>query len=339
MESQKAKSVDLTPKFRELREFLKTGNHFVLTGHVRADGDCVGAQTALFHLLVALGKKATILNPDPLSPRYHFLQEHTQFQYFDPQSAQGKLPDSYDGLFVLDVNTLKRTGPMESVLRAGKTKKIVFDHHVPNEEEKWDLELIDASAAATGLLIYRFAKAENIPLNAAASQGIFLSLVTDTGWFKYSNTDAETFRVASELVASGVDPSIIFQHVYQQRSLEWTSGLHRALESVRFEANGKLAVAVLPQGLKPDAAAELSDSEEILDILRAVRSVEVVAVCRADQPGKVKVSLRSKGDYNVNQFARRYGGGGHRKASGMEISGALAEVADRLGKELAADLR
>lgn len=333
MDNAPAKPVDLRPKFQQLRKMLDSGERFLLTGHVRADGDCVGAEAALYHVLLALGKKPVIVNPDPLSPRYAFLTEKTPFQAFDPGEKNGGIP-AHDALFVLDVNTLDRTGGMAGALRANPAKKIVFDHHVPNTAEKWDLELVDQTAAATGVLVYRFAQEIGIALPPAAAQAVFLSIVTDTGWFKYSNTDAETFRVASQLVAAGVDPSIVFQHVYQQRSLEWTRGLQRALDAVRYTAGGRLAVATLPSSETSAQAVELADSEEILDILRAVGKVEVVAVFRQEPGNRVKMSLRSKGDFNVNQFARRFGGGGHRRAAGAELPGSLDEVVKRVSAEL-----
>jgi phosphoesterase RecJ-like protein len=152
--------------------------------------------------------------------------------------------------------------------------------------------------------------------------------VTDTGWFKYSNTDAETLRVASEMVTLGADPNQIYAALFQTRPKIHPVFVGRLLSRAEFLAGDRLAVVDLPlsEGLK----SEELDGDDVLDLLRSVKAVEVVLYLRELQDGVCKLSARSKGEYDVNALARQFGGGGHKKASGATIPGTLVEARARV---------
>ena len=162
-----------------------------------------------------------------------------------------------------------------------------------------------------------------------AARGVYTSLVTDTGWFKYSNTDAETFAAASEAVQLGVEPARLYNSIYQRQSRQHPLGISRALSRLEYYADGRLAVVDLPQAREGEV--DLSDGDDVLDLLRAVARVEVVLFLREQKDGAVKLSARSKTDFNVHSLARRFGGGGHAKASGATFTGtSIADVRARL---------
>jgi phosphoesterase RecJ-like protein len=300
-------------------ELLARGKRFVLSGHQRPDGDCLGAQAALASLLVDQGREVWIYNPDSPEKRYAYLAEKV------PQRAYtgGGLP-LHDVCVLLDFSEITRTGELAPVLAAHDSKKLVVDHHIHHGAPWWDASYVDVSASATGLLVRRIARELGWKLDRAAATGIFTSLVTDTGWFKYSNTDAETLAVAAEMVALGVEPARIFDQLYQQRSRQHPAGLARLLARAEYLADGRLVVVDQPLSEKIDP--ELVDSDELLDVLRSVGCVEVVLYLREIQSGACKLSARSKTGYDVNALARRFGGGGHKKASGATLPGKLAEV-------------
>jgi phosphoesterase RecJ-like protein len=217
---------------------------------------------------------------------------------------------------------------MEAALMRAPSKKLVVDHHIHHGTPWWDARFVDVSAAATGLLVARIAQHLGVPLDATAARGVFTSIVTDTGWFKYSNTDAETLRVAAELVASGVVASDLYRAIYQSRSHVHPAYIGRLLSSLEYHAQNRLAVIQQTQAQATDP--NLVDSDEVLDILRSVKSVEVVLFLRELEQGGVKISARSKSDFDVNALMRRFGGGGHRKASGATVEGSMAEVRARV---------
>jgi len=298
---------------------LKGAQRFVLVGHMKPDGDVVGAQAAMCRVLQALGKDVWIINPDPPEGRYEYLSREVNYGTY----TSGELP-LHDVSVLLDFSEPSRTGEMEAALMRAPSKKLVVDHHIHHGGVWWDACFVDVTAAATGLLVARIAKALDVPLDATAARGVFTSLVTDTGWFKYSNTDTETFRVTSELIAAGVVPSDMYRAIYQSRSHVHPAYVGRLLSTLEYHADNRLAV--IQQTLLDATDPNLVDSDEVLDILRSVKSIEVVLFMRELKGGGVKISARSKSDFDVNALMRRFGGGGHKKASGATVAGSLDDV-------------
>ena len=180
----------------------------------------------------------------------------------------------------------------------------------------------DENCAATGLLVYRIATLFQVEIDMVAAMGIFTSLVADTGWFRYGNTDAETLSVAAELVAIGVQPAVLFREIFQNHPAEHPSRVARMLTRLEYFADGRLALADLP--LSAGDASEPVDTDDVHDLLRSVGQVEVVLLLQEVEPKISKLSARSKSSYNVAALAQRFGGGGHRRAAGATLHGALA---------------
>lgn len=297
---------------------LAEGERFLLTGHVRPDGDCIGAQAALCRLLETLGKTVYIVNPDPVQAQFDYLTRELTYRSY----TGGDLP-AHDVVCLLDFSELHRTGSLAAPIEAADSKKVVIDHHLFHGEPWWDAAYVDCTASATGLLVHRIAGELGVKLDRVGALGVYTSIVTDTGWFKYSNTDAETLRVAGEMVEAGVDPHVVYGAIYQRNSRQQPHGVSRALSRLEYFADGRLAVVDLPQ---PQAGeSDLADGDEVLDILRAVGRVEVVVFLRELKEGGCKLSARSKGEFDVNRLARTFGGGGHSKASGASFETSLAE--------------
>jgi nanoRNase/pAp phosphatase (c-di-AMP/oligoRNAs hydrolase) len=317
-----ANETPLEPGALRALDLLRRGRRFLVCGHVRPDGDCIGAQVALSRTLALLGKEVEIVNPDPVEARFAYLSRECPSRAFG-----GSLPE-HDVAVMLDFCELERTGAMAGPLALAHSKKLVVDHHPHHGAVWWDESFVDPTASATGLLVYRMARALGAPLDPVAARGVFTSIVTDTGWFKYSNTDAETLRVAGEMVALGADPNGIYAALNQTRPRIHPTFVGRLLSRAEFLAGDRLAVVDLP--LSEGLQSEQLDSDEVLDILRSVATVEVVMYLRELSDGTCKLSARSKGEYDVNELARRFGGGGHKKASGATLKGSLSDVRPRV---------
>lgn len=301
-------------------DLLRTGERFLLTGHVRPDGDCIGAQAALARVLESMGKQVFVWNPDPPESQFDYLSREIDYRAWKP----GDAVPPHDVTVLLDCAELSRCGDLAPVLEAHDSKKLVVDHHVHVGEEWWDAAYVDVTASATGLLVHRIARELGVALDKTAAEGVFTSIVTDTGWFKYSNTDAETLRVAGELLETGMDASLVYQAIYQRRSREHPPALSRLLATTEYHADGRLAVVHAPRG----AAV---DGDDALDVLRSVGTVEVVLFVREVEGGRCKLSARSKSDdHDVSALAREFGGGGHVRAAGATIDGPLDEVRAKL---------
>jgi len=313
---------DLAEQARAL-DLLRVARSFLLVGHVRPDGDCLGSQGALASGLRALGKEVRILNADRPGPSFDYLTRALEYGVYEG----GDVP-AHEVVVLLDFNELARTGPMAAALARAPSKKLVIDHHPFAGTPWWDACYVDVAAAATGALVVRVLRALGAPLDALAAQAAFTALVTDTGWFRYSNTDRETLTLAGELVALGAEPARLYGALFQRRPREEPAALARVLARHEYFLDGRLAV--VDQPLPRAGEVALDDGDPVLDLLRAVERVEVVLYLREVEAGTCKLSARSKTDFDVNALARRFGGGGHRKAAGATIPGRLSEVRARL---------
>lgn len=316
-------------------DLLRSDRAFLLTGHENPDGDCLGAQVALYHLLRALGRTACIVNPDPIARSYDFLQRHTPFRLARPDEP---LPP-FDVAVLLDCSQLSRVGALGQRLAASGATIAVVDHHVGSDAGDGSVCYVDPTAAATGALVRRLFRELGVPLSPPAAEGVFLSLVADTGWFRYSNSDAEVFAMASELVAAGVDGSRIYDHLYRRNHPDAAAVLAEALQRHRLRLGGRLAMASLDKGLMERAARADFDTDAVLDPLRSLEGVEVVALLKERFDGSVKCSLRSRADADVQAIAATFGGGGHKKAAGatLRLPLAAAETAVENAVQLALD--
>jgi phosphoesterase RecJ-like protein len=308
---------------RSALELLRDSERFLLTGHERPDGDCLGAQAALYSMLTGLGREVRVINPDPPDARYDYLAEFCPYETHE----SGELPP-HDVAVFLDINEITRCGAVGRSLASMDSKRLVIDHHVFHGERWWNESFTDERAASTGTLVWRIGRALGIPLDRQQALGIFTSMVTDTGWFRYSNSDAETFSIAAELVGFGIEPVTIFDSIFQREAPGLPRALGSLLERVEYLADGRLAVVTLPLAEAAQGVAHASDP--MLDVVRSVDAVEVVLYLREAEGGVCKLSSRSKTDYDVAALARVFGGGGHRKAAGATIPGALDDVRARL---------
>ncbi|GAB4139572.1 MAG: bifunctional oligoribonuclease/PAP phosphatase NrnA [Planctomycetota bacterium] len=314
----------------QLIDLIRQSRRFLLTGHENPDGDCLGAQCALYHLLAGLGKDVAIVNPDPIGPSFSFLLAHTPFA---SAGAEERLPP-FDVAVLLDCSDLGRLGALGPRIRDSGAAIAVVDHHVGAAEGDGRVAFIDPRAAATGLLIRRLHVAMGVPLSKAAAEGVFLSLIADTGWFRYSNTDAEVFDAAAELSRIGVDVAGIYDRLFRNHHRDTPLLLARMLQQSRIVLGGKLAIASVDRNTMDHAARVNFDTDLVLDPLRSLQGIEVVALLKERFDGQVKVSLRAKGDADVERIARAFGGGGHRKAAGATMSMSLQQAAQEIEQKV-----
>jgi phosphoesterase RecJ-like protein len=320
-----------------LLELLRRSERVLLTGHENPDGDCLGAQVALFHLLQALGKAPVIVNPDPIGRAHDFLCRHTPFTHARPELP---LPP-FDAIVLLDCAHLARVGSLGERLRQSGKPVAVIDHHVGSEQGDGQVHLVDVTAAATGALVRRLFREFDVPLGPAAAEGVFLSLVSDTGWFRYSNADAEVFAITSELVAAGVDVSLVFDSLYRRNHPDSIGLLADALHRARLRLGGRLALVPLDRAWMERAATADFDTDAVLDPLRSIDGVEVTALLKERFDGAVKASLRSRRSIDVQAIVAPFGGGGHKKAAGatlrMPLDAAVAAIEAAVQQALARD--
>jgi phosphoesterase RecJ-like protein len=181
---------------------------------------------------------------------------------------------------------------------------------------------VDTTAAATGEMVYRLLVALGLPLTPSIATNLYTAIHTDTGSFRYSNVTPATFQIAAALVTAGADPAAVASAIYERRATDSLRWLGESLARVRVSDDGRVAWLALPAGAVPETFAE---SEELVNYPRSIGSVRVACLLRV-LGTQVKVSLRGKGDVDVQRIAARFGGGGHPNAAGFTVPGELEAV-------------
>ncbi len=296
---------------RELIESLRRGGRFLLTSHLNPDGDAVGSEIGLARLLGQMGKEATIWNHDPAPRIYRPLAGSDGIHV--GQTPPDGFPESFDAAIVLECTHPERTG-LDGPLAA--LPLINIDHHLGNEgygESNW----VDTAAPAVGAMVFRFARALDLELDRDTANALYLTLVTDTGGFRYSNTTAEAFEAAAELVRHGAQPQTVSHWLYESQPEPMLRLLGEMLQTLELHAGGRIATAVLTREMSRRSGARAGDSEGLIDYPRSIAGVEAVALFRQLADGTFKVSFRSRGGPDVQRVADRFGGGGHKNAAGF----------------------
>ena len=307
------------------RALLARARLYVLVTHVNPDGDAIGSQVGLGRYLQSLGFEVRIVNQDATSAEIRFVEFDGPYaESYDPARHDGLL-DAADAIVLVDNSAPDRLGSMEAPVRARAAKTFCIDHH-PTTATPWQGNLIDTTAAATAVLVHELVRAEGAMPDAAAADALYAGLATDTGFFRFSSTSPRAFRVAAELLEAGADPTRCYHEVYERNSPAYTRLLGRALSGLSMAADGAVATVGITRAMIDASGASGVDASEFTTLLLAVDGVRIAILIRELEDGRVKVSLRSKGALDVQRMAAKFGGGGHRNASGIVMPGRFEEV-------------
>jgi phosphoesterase RecJ-like protein len=303
-------------------EFLSRAPGAVLLTHERPDGDALGSVAGLAHWFQSGGRPAEIWLYAPPPERYAHLLRDLIWRVLEP----GARPPQRDWPWVVaDTCSYNQLTPVAEAIRARGGADWAIDHHL-TRDPLYKGALIDESAAATGLLVYEIVRAAGHVPHAAAAEAIFTAICTDTGWFRFSNADARTFRAAAGLIDAGAKVAETYERLYQNDAPSRMALVAEALSGMELHENGAVAVLTLTQESFRRSGATSADTEGLTDEAGRLRGVNVVLLFVEMNDGKVRCSLRSKRDVDVNKVAARFGGGGHARASGARIPGSPAEV-------------
>ena len=307
---------------RELAATLTADRHIVLTTHVNSDGDGVGSEVGLLHLLRARGITAVIANPTPIPDRFHFLIPAGA----DKSDRAVKEIERAQVIVVLDIGDLGRLGDLGKRVAARGVPVGCIDHHVSPGSLPPGPKLIDPEATATAELVYDLAASLDWKITAECARALYVGILTDTGGFRFSNTTPRALRVSAELLESGVDPESIYEQVYASAPEGRVRLLGEVLQTLVVEAEMGLAWVTVPPGALERHHADADDLDGIVEFARSVAGTRRALLFRQLANGRVKVSLRSRGAVDVAALAQRFGGGGHVKASGASLEGSIGDV-------------
>jgi phosphoesterase RecJ-like protein len=310
-------------------EIIKSKHTFLITAHMRLDGDALGSELALYKILTDMGKPAVVYNQDPTPANYLFLPGVNRIGH-----ALGET-DHYDAVFVLDCSELDRVGSAADII--GAIKQIInIDHHVSNGGF-CDVKLIDPRASSTGELIFRVISQLGIPITADVATNLYAAILTDTGGFRYGNTTKDALTIAGCLVECGAKPQWISQHVYENNPPAKIMLLSRVLQTLTFDLNGKVGSLVVYQRDLDETGALHDHTEGFIDIPRTVEGTMISILYSQISENRFKVSLRSKDDVDIERVARAFGGGGHNNAAACRVDGDIETIKRRILEEIRAD--
>ncbi|HYA32134.1 MAG TPA: bifunctional oligoribonuclease/PAP phosphatase NrnA [Thermodesulfovibrionales bacterium] len=296
----------------ELIEFLLSEKEFLLATHINPEGDALGSALALSMALESLGKETVVYDRDHVPESYRFLPGYERFTNSLPSQGVGA------PLILLDCNEPERAG-FDNI---AVSFAAVIDHH-ETEKDFGNIRWIEPHAAATGLMVFHLIRSLGVPITKDMAANLYTALAIDTGTFRYSNVTSDTLRVAAELVDAGADPAAVAVGLYET----WSGGRFRLLIEVlnTLEIVDKTAMIVARKEAFTKTGTAGEDTENFGNFPRMMRDIEVAAFFRETEDGW-KVSLRSKGSFNVARIAARFNGGGHRNAAGYRTRGDLGRA-------------
>jgi phosphoesterase RecJ-like protein len=290
-----------------------------LSTHINPDGDAIGSLIALGLGLQQHGKHIYLYNASPIPAVYRFLPGVQLVQQVLPESS------AWDTAVVLDCGTLDRIGAAVDFVR-GLPQVINIDHHVTNTNFG-QYRLVDSTACSSAEIVYRLLKKMAITIDAAIATSIYTGILTDTGSFRFANTNSAAYTICSEMVQAGVDPYTVAQHVYGTYSLGRIKLLNMALDSIEISANGKLSLMTLTQDMFRETDTNPEDVDGMINYAKRIEDVKVAALIMENENGAVQkryhVSLRSDGTVDVAEIAASFGGGGHFSAAGFGVESSL----------------
>lgn len=321
-------SADKLSAAAALAELFAPGRRVCLTTHVNPDGDGLGSEVGLVHLLRASGVDALIANPTVTPARFDFL--FRGLPKVDRSAEAVKTLRGADVIVVLDISDLGRLGMLAQTVAERGVPVACIDHHVSPGTLPPGPRYLDPSAAATGELVSEIALANRWPLTPEVARALYVAILTDTGGFRFSNTRPRTLRIAAELLEAGLDPESIYLDVYANAPAGRPRLLAEALQTLVVEADVGLAWVTVPPGAVERHKVTVDDLDGIVEFPRSIAGVRMAMLFREMSQGRVKVSLRSVGEVDVAGFAKPYGGGGHVHAAGVALEGSLADVQGRI---------
>ncbi len=298
----------------------------LVTSHIRPDGDAIGALVAMRSVLQRLGKEPIAVTLDPVPPKYELLVQTEPLDLWQrgQRAIAGNAPEA---VVVIDTCTRNQIEPIAPYLESLRCPKIVLDHHT-TREDMGDVYLIDKSASASCVLLLEWADAVGWPIDDTAAEALFVGISTDTGWFRFVNTDARTLRSAARLIEFGLQPGAIYERLFLRDSPGRLRLLGALLGTLELHADGRVAVVCLTQEMFRQCGARPGETEDLINEPQRIASVLATILLVEQDDDRVRISMRSKSTINVAEIAEQFGGGGHERAAGAWLPGRLEDVKD-----------
>lgn len=317
----------MNAEIRRVGEILDKAEDVLILTHKNPDGDCLGTGAALCRYLVARGKRATVVNCDPIPAKFDYLFEGLPQEEFEPKT-----------IIAVDVADPKLLGSYESL-----TDRIdlCIDHHVSNKLYAKETHLCPDDGAAA-LSLYRIFRELGVEIDPAIANCLYTGLSTDTGCFRYSNANAEAYRAAADLIDLGAENAAINVKMFETKPLSQFQVLSDAFAGLRLFCGGKVSVLKISQDMLQKRGADSDAFEFVTAMSRQVEGVLCGITMKQQGDGEWKISLRTHEPLDASEICAVLGGGGHVRAAGCNagedeeasLRTILEYIADTLGVAL-----
>lgn len=304
---------------QEIHTLLEKPSKIVLVGHQNPDGDAIGSALGLSHYLCQFGHHVTVIVPNDFPSFLKWLPQASDILVYDTQASEcDSCFHEADIVFILDFNAPHRAGLVSKALENFQGVKVMIDHH-QQPSDYADYVITDTAMSSTCEMVYHFIASKNPDvISPEIANCLYLGIMTDTGSFKFSITTSTTHRVVATLIDKGAASTAIHEKVYDTNRLESLQLLGRALQNLKIVSTQRTAYITLSQQDLDDCDYQKGDTEGIVNYALSLQNVIFAAIfIEQKDENLVKISLRSKGDFDVNSFSRKYfDGGGHKNAAG-----------------------
>lgn len=314
-----------------LSRLISHHDRFLVTSHVRPDGDALGSEVGMAGLLRQKGKDVRVVNSSLTPPRYDFLDPNgSLFEHFgaleDPAAALG----DREALVILDLSSWSQLGDMAEFVRGFRGPRLVVDHHV-SQDDLGATVIKDTTAEATGTLVLRAIRALKAELTPEISVGLLTAIAMDTGWFRHGSTRPSTLRDAAELVEAGASADQIYRMLFERNTFSRLKMIGESLSGLNSELGGRVIWSAVTREDFERTGAIPPDTEDLVDYTVSVRGAEVGLLFIEQKRGGIKLSIRTRrDDFDCARVASRFGGGGHRAAAGASLPEPLGDSVERV---------
>ncbi|SES68554.1 phosphoesterase RecJ domain-containing protein [Natronincola peptidivorans] len=310
---------------------VEKNNTIAVISHVEPDGDSLGSLLGLGLALKKICGSVYIFINDDFPQKYKFLPGYKYITTYDNSHNM-----DFDFCFVLDCGDLQRLGYSQSILSRSQNT-VNVDHHISNTEFG-SINILQSDASSTCEIIYDLLEDFQLQLDVDIATCLYIGLATDTGNFVYDNTTAKTFRVAADLMNYNINLNDISYNLYQNKSINNIRFLGHILKHMEISSNGKIAMIMITNNLLEEYNVTINEIDSVINYARDIKGVEIAVMLKEIEGNQVKAGFRSKQEANVSTLAQKFGGGGHKKASGATIKGNVKEAREKIEKQIRIDL-
>jgi phosphoesterase RecJ-like protein len=319
-------------EFKPLINFISNHNKIIICAHESPDGDAIGTEYAFLQALKHMGVHAKVINNDPTPSNFLFVDPTNEITYLKSEKDIPEDVQDY-ALIIVDTNDTNNIGALSTLILPKVKEFFIIDHHETGPDAiEGNLIYKEASSAAE--IIYQFIEKMKIPIDLPMANALFMAIVYDTGSFIYPKTSATTFRIAHDLVSKGVNPNYIYTQVYETDSIPSLIIQSKVLSTLELELDNRVAIMTMTQEMLQTTGASYDEGRTFINIPLKANKILVSIFFKQNDKGVLRCSLRSKGDIDVCEISREYGGGGHKNAAGFKFDGSLADMREKLLNKL-----